>query len=194
MEETSSISVLIVSIIVAYISWLYYQNKDHEYVEAKDGRSYRVQDTDDKEKSANLLADVIKRCNLLVKHLEKMEPDDIRTKTLLDRFNPSSITENNPDEARNGVTSYTVNKGDNLVVCLRQRDGNLVDINTLMYVVVHELGHICDLKSEQHDERFWRNFEWLLNHAINIGVYVYEDYGEKHKPYCGISITSNVVD
>lgn len=194
MNESESVSILVVSIIVAYMSWLYYQNKDHEYVKANDGKSYRVQDTDDKKKSANLLAEIIKRCKLLLDHLEKIQPDDFRTVTLLDRFNPSNITENNQDEAKNGITSYTINKGDNIVVCLKQKDGELVDINTMMYVVVHELAHICDLKSEQHDDRFWKNFEWLLNHAINIGIYTYEDYAEENKPYCGISITSNVVD
>lgn len=194
MQQVESLSVIIISVTMAYMSWLYYQNKDHEYVKAKDGETYRVQNTSDNKESANLLAESMKRCNLLIEHLNRIEGDDVRTKTLVDRFDPNNITENDPDEAKNGTTSYTINKGDSIVVCLRQKDGNLVDINTLMYVVIHELAHICDLKSEQHDARFWKNFEWLLTHAINIGVYVYEDYSDDNKPYCGINITSNVVD
>lgn len=192
-KDVEGVTIIVVVTVITYISWLYYKNRDHEYVKAKDGNFYRVQISEDNKKGANLLAEVIKRCKKLIDHLGKSEPEDVRVKTLIDRFDPKNITENDPDEAKNGTTSYTVNKGDSVVICLRQRDGKFVDINTLMYVVIHEMAHICDLKSEQHDDRFWKNFEWLLNHAMNIGIYVYEDYGDDKKPYCGIDITSNVI-
>lgn len=185
---------IVVLIVVLYTSWLYYENKDHQYVLANDGNKYRVQISDDNKQSANLLAKAIKKVNILIEHLKKSHPNDIRTKTLLDRFDANNITENNVSERDSGVTSYTVNKGEKLVVCLRQKNGELVDLNTLMYVIVHELAHICDLKSQQHDKRFWDNFEWLLTEAIDIGIYMYVDYGENEVPYCGIHITSNVVD
>jgi len=95
---------------------------------------------------------------------------------------------------KSGVTSYTVNKGEKIVVCLRQRNNNFVEINTLMYVIIHELAHICDLTSQQHDEKFWNNFEWLLEHAVNIGIYNYVDYSKDQEPYCGMNITSNVLN
>lgn len=177
-----------------YLGAQYYNNRNHKYVKAKDGNEYRVQIAKDNKESANLLAELIQRVKLLLEHLKRIEGQDIRTKTLLSRFNPNNITENDPYEMKNGITSYTVNKGDKIVVCLRQRNNDFVDINTLMYVTIHELAHICDLTSQQHDDKFWANFEWLLSEAINIGIYKYVDYSKDEEPYCGMDITSNVID
>jgi len=171
-----NIIIMIILIILIYLSILYYQNKDHEYIQAIDGKKYRVQISSDNKKTAELLSKAIKRVKILIDHLKKNDSNDIRTKTLIERFDVNNITENNKDEMYNGITSYTVNKGEKIVVCLRQKNGNLVDLNTLMYVIIHEIGHICDLTSIHHDEKFWKNFEWLLKESINIGIYIYVDY------------------
>jgi predicted metal-dependent hydrolase len=189
-----SVIFCIILFIILYFSITYYNNRNHTYVKADDGNQYRVQITEDNKESANLLSDAITRVKTLLDHLKKSESQDIRTKTLLSRFNPDNITENDPQEMKSGVTSYTVNKGEKIVVCLRQRNNNFVEINTLMYVIIHELAHICDLTSQQHDEKFWNNFEWLLEHAVNIGIYNYVDYSKDEEPYCGMNITSNVLD
>lgn len=189
-----SVIFCIILFIILYFSITYYNNRNHTYVKADDGNEYRVQITEDNKESANLLSDAITRVKTLLDHLKKSESQDIRTKTLLSRFNPNNITENDPQEMKSGVTSYTVNKGEKIVVCLRQRNNNFVEINTLMYVIIHELAHICDLTSQQHDEKFWNNFEWLLEHAVNIGIYNYVDYSKDQEPYCGMNITSNVLN
>jgi predicted metal-dependent hydrolase len=189
-----SVIFCIILFIVLYFSITYYNNRNHTYVKADDGNEYRVQIAEDNKESANLLSDAITRVKTLLDHLKKSESQDIRTKTLISRFNPDNITENDPQEMESGVTSYTVNKGEKIVVCLRQRNNNFVEINTLMYVIIHELAHICDLTSEQHDEKFWNNFEWILEHAVNIGIYNYVDYSKDQEPYCGMNITSNVLD
>ena len=189
-----SVIFCIILFVILYFSITYYNNRNHTYVKADDGNEYRVQIAEDNKESANLLSDAITRVKTLLDHLKKSESQDIRTKTLLSRFNHENITENDPQEMKNGVTSYTVNKGEKIVVCLRQRNNNFVEINTLMYVIIHELAHICDLTSEQHDEKFWNNFEWLLEHAVNIGIYNYVDYSKDQEPYCGMNITSNVLD
>jgi predicted metal-dependent hydrolase len=189
-----SVIFCIILFIILYFSITYYNNRNHTYVKADDGNEYRVQNTEDNKESANLLADAITRVKTLLDHLKKSESQDIRTKTLLSRFNPDNITENDPQEMKSGVTSYTVNKGEKIVVCLRQQNNNFVEINTLMYVIIHELAHICDITSEQHDEKFWNNFEWLLEHSVNIGIYNYIDYSKDQEPYCGMNITSNVLN
>ena len=189
-----SVIFCIILFIVLYFSITYYNNRNHTYVKADDGNEYRVQIAEDNKESANLLSDAITRVKTLLDHLKKSESQDIRTKTLLSRFNPDNITENDRQEMKSGVTSYTINKGEKIVVCLRQRNNNFVEINTLMYVIIHELAHICDLTSQQHDEKFWNNFEWLLEHAVNIGIYNYVDYSKDQEPYCGMNITSNVLD
>lgn len=189
-----SIIFCIILFIILYFSITYYNNRNHTYVKADDGNEYRVQITEDNKESANLLSVATTKVKTLLDHLKKSESQDIRTKTLLSRFNPNNITENDPQEMKSGVTSYTVNKGEKIVVCLRQRNNDFVEINTLMYVIIHELAHICDLTSQQHDEKFWNNFEWLLEHAVNIGIYNYVDYSKDQEPYCGMNITSNVLD
>jgi predicted metal-dependent hydrolase len=193
-NQIESVIFCIILFIILYFSITYYINRNHTYVKADDGNEYRVQIAEDNKESANLLSNAITKVKTLLDHLRKSEPEDIRTKTLLSRFNPENITENDPTEMKNGVTSYTVNKGEKIVVCLRQRNNNFVELNTLMYVIIHELAHICDLTSEQHDEKFWNNFEWLLEHAVNIGIYNYVDYSKDEEPYCGMNITSNVLD
>ena len=189
-----SVIFCIILFIILYFSITYYNDRNHTYVKADDGNQYRVQIAEDNKESANLLSDAITRVKTLLDHLKKSESQDIRTKTLLSRFNPDNITENDRQEMKSGVTSYTINKGEKIVVCLRQRNNNFVEINTLMYVIIHELAHICDLTSQQHDEKFWNNFEWLLEHAVNIGIYNYVDYSKDQEPYCGMNITSNVLD
>ena len=193
-NQIESVIFCIILFVILYFSITYYINRNHTYVKADDGNQYRVQIAEDNKESANLLSNAITKVKTLLDHLRKSEPEDIRTKTLISRFNPENITENDPTEMKNGVTSYTVNKGEKIVVCLRQRNNNFVELNTLMYVIIHELAHICDLTSEQHDEKFWNNFEWLLEHAVNIGVYNYVDYSKDEEPYCGMNITSNVLD
>ena len=106
-----SVIFCIILFIVLYFSITYYNNRNHTYVKADDGNEYRVQITEDNKESANLLSDAITRVKTLLDHLKKSESQDIRTKTLLSRFNPNNITENDPQEMKSGVTSYTVNKG-----------------------------------------------------------------------------------
>ena len=86
-------------------------------------------------------------------------------------------------------TSYSVNKGDKLVICLRSKKTyNFQDDNTILFVVLHELAHIMT-KSIGHKEEFWNNFRYLLKHAIEIKLYQYQDFNSNPEPYCGIQIT-----
>ena len=52
---------------------------------------------------------------------------------MVNNFNPNNISESTKD---NKYTSYSVNKGEKIVFCLRSRDekNKLVDINIMMFV------------------------------------------------------------
>ena len=78
----------------------------------------------------------------------------------------SNLVQSTPDSK---YTSYSVNKGEKVVLCLRSRNSKeeLVDENILMFVALHEMGHICT-KSIGHTEEFWTNFKWLLQKSIEI--------------------------
>src|SRR5438445_471854 len=45
----------------------------------------------------------------------------------------------------NGYTSYSINKGEQIVFCLRSKKDNnhLHDLNLLMYVALHEMAHVA---------------------------------------------------
>ena len=76
-----------------------------------------------------------------------------------------------------------------MAFCLdtEKQNGQLIDINTLTFVALHELAHVAT-KSIGHTDEFWANFKFLLQQAQQIGVYKPIDYSKKPKRYCGMTI------
>ena len=70
---------------------------------------------------------------------------------------------------REGVKSFTENKQD-VTLCLRDQRGEFYDMNSLMYVALHELAHVIN-DELQHTAKFRRIFEALLEHASGAGFY-----------------------
>ena len=145
-----------------------------EEIKAFDDNTYNVVNSfENKVEASNLLA-VINSNNIkLMKHLKAaiLKPwQRDATNLLLKRYNPEVIIENNP--LLTTKTSYVVNKGKQYVVCLRSEyDGNdLHDVNTIMFVNLHEISHMAS-KSTGHNDEFWRNFKFMLTEAKRIGIY-----------------------
>jgi hypothetical protein len=162
------------------------------YVKSKiDGRNYLVRKLPDRQAAADYLASVNADLQKLVKHVTAKYPDEPRIKRLFENFNPDNISEGSPSS---GYTSYSVNKGERIVLCIRQKDAedSFVDRNVLSYVYFHELNHLATL-SVGHDQEFWDNFKFLLNEAMSLGLYKKVDFANNPQPYCGISITSSIV-
>lgn len=111
--------------------------------------------------------------------------DDIRR--LYKNFNPEAFSETTPDAK---YTSYSVNKGEKIVFCLRdKKEGEtLVKENIMTFVSIHELAHLMT-KSIGHEPEFWSNFKLLLKISIDNGLYKNIDFNSTPKPYCGINIT-----
>ena len=155
-----------------------------------DGNSYNVRDMPDKQAAADLLARVRLRMKKLYLHLESAYPDKPQVKLLLQNFRPDAerLLESTPDEEH---TSFSVNKGQKVHLCLRQRQGgneSLVDENIIVFVGLHEMAHTIT-KSIGHEPEFWNNFGWLLREAEKIGVYQYQDFKAQPVSYCGVQIT-----
>jgi predicted metal-dependent hydrolase len=150
-----------------------------------------VQNKNDKEKAANMLARLNKKIKKLLKHLEKKDPENEDIKRLLNNYSVDNISEGTEDS---NYTSYSVNKGEKIVFCLRERDGSdeFVNENVLMYVATHELGHLMT-KDIGHTSSFWENFKYLLTEAVKIKVYKKIDYIESTTEYCGINIKSSII-
>jgi predicted metal-dependent hydrolase len=157
-----------------------------------DGRSYIVRVEKDSQDAANLLGNINLKLLKLIEHLKEDHGDDERTKRLIKKYNPEALSEGTEN---NNYTSYSVNKGEKIVFCLRMRDekNNLVDENTLTYVAVHELAHVAT-KEIGHVPVFWENFKWMLSVAKDKGIYNYVNYKEKPQPYCGLLISNNILD
>ena len=173
----------------------YYLNKDYyegltNIKSSIDNREYTVQEKDDAKEAANLIAMIRKKLEIIVKHLIKITPeDDYRIIMLKENFRPDNLKEGID---KPGYTSYSINKGEEIILCLRTND-KIVDLNTMMFVVLHELAHLAT-KSIGHTEEFWDNFRWILEEAINIGIYTKQDFKKEAVEYCGMTITSSPLD
>ena len=121
----------------------------------------------------------------LEKNIKNKLKDDIAR--LKNNFNPDAFSETTPDAK---YTSYSVNKGEKIVFCLRdKKDGEtLVKENIMTFVSIHELSHLMT-KSVGHEPEFWANFKLLLKISIDNGLYKNIDFNSTPKPYCGIQIT-----
>jgi hypothetical protein len=155
-----------------------------------DGKQYKVRDMPDKQEAANLMAHIRIRLTRLCDALEKKYPDKPQVKQLVRNFrsDPTRFIESTPDEEH---TSSTINKGESIRMCLRQREGgdeSLVNENILLFVAIHELAHVCT-ESVGHGPDFWNNFGWLLKEAEALGIYKYTNFSAHPVSYCGVYIT-----
>jgi WLM domain len=183
---------IIVFILAAIILFIFVKGTLTEvaFVVSKiDGNRYLVQNFEDKHLAADLLADISKDLSTLVKHMHAKYPDNEDVQRLRRNFNASAISEGTME---NGYTSYSVNKGEKIVMCVRQKDNSLVPKNVVMYVGIHELSHIMT-SDIGHTPEFWDNFKFLLQEAILCNVYVKQDFASTPEPYCGIQITSSII-
>jgi hypothetical protein len=158
-------------------------------VSKTDGRNYVVRDVADKDLAVELLADINQTVQKFINRLRTDHPDDVRIKHVEKRFDPDSVSEGSHET---GYTSYSVNKGEKIVVCMRQKDNSFVKKNELMYVVIHELAHLST-DEIGHTPTFWENFKFLLNEAVKQGLYTYVNYAVHPSPYCGINISSSII-
>jgi hypothetical protein len=154
-----------------------------------DGERYCVRERTKMSLAADLLANVTQRCKDLVIYCGKKHPNDENIQRLVQKFNPTKISETLPTSE---FTAYSENKGEKIAFCLnKQKDGTqLIDLNTLTFVAIHELAHIMT-SSEGHKQEFWTNFKFLLQNAKAAGIYDPVDYKKNPESYCGMEITDN---
>lgn len=108
---------------------------------------------------------------------------------ILTRFDPDTIKENYPG-IKSG-TSFTLEKGKAMYLCVRQVPDatSLVDKDVLLFVVLHEIAHIGAYDEWQHGLKFWSTFKFLLQEAVEAGIYHPANYAELQPRYCSMTIT-----
>jgi hypothetical protein len=188
--DYSSLFVILLIGILGYLIWDTYFVNEVEYVKSNiDSQEYLVRSLPDKQEAANLLAQIRAGLEKMVVHLKEDFGEDERTGRLLKNFRSDKISEGSENAK---YTSYSINKGEKIVFCLRSKDEQkkLVDLNTMMFVALHELAHIAT-ESVGHTKEFWDNFKWILKHAVKHKIYLFQDFNSKPVGYCGIQITDN---
>jgi hypothetical protein len=185
---------LVIIVFIVIIGYKIYTESDSFnlrcIVSHVNGNKYCVRERNKLELAADRLATINIKLNQLVAHVGEKYPKKENVKRLVTKYNPRKISETLPTSE---YTAYSENKGEKLAFCLdteKESKGRLIDINTLMYVALHELSHIAT-ESIGHTGEFWNNFKFLIKEAKEIGVYNPVDYKKEPARYCGMNITDN---
>lgn len=174
-------SIIIIILIIIYLT------RKVSVKSVLNSKYYFVRPGKNQQLKADALAEISIKINVL---LSKLSSEgnlfEKNIKLAKERFKEINLTENiDPSK-----TSYTVNKGEKVVICLGT-GGKIYPINLLMYVALHELAHIgCE--SVGHQEEFINFFEFLVKTAVKENIYSFEDYSKYPTEYCGMTIKSNV--
>ena len=188
--------VIVVFIIMMYIFYSLYINKQTRLVETLAGSKLLVQNSIHKEYCTWLLNEMVERMfrlkNYLYNNINKYGEYKKYIEQLNRNFSEKDtiIYENSTDPE---YTSYSVNKGEELVFCLKSRKtGKPHDIDLMMYVAIHEMAHI-GCPEQGHTPLFNKIFAFLLREAINIGLYNYTNYGINPIEYCGMELSTSII-
>jgi predicted metal-dependent hydrolase len=184
---------IFVIVTVAWVAIYYKQSKyPLSYVKSTvDGEQYLVRNLPDKQDAADRLARTRDKLVRLRKYLEQSHKSTPFVANMLKNFDaaPARFSESTPDAQ---YTSYSVNKGEKIYMCLRQRDAaeQLVNENILTFVALHEMAH-TGTQSIGHTPEFWNHFAWLIKQAERINIYEYTDFAAHPVEYCGVHITDS---
>lgn len=199
--EIKIIESILISIIIIFIYILYIIKKNRlTLVEANNNNKYMVYNDENKIESANLLATLVDKMyklrNNLINNKNKEYEEYKEYKEYIDlleeNFNNERtyIYENIPDS---NLTSFTINKGEELGFCLKSKiTGNFHDINLLMYVAIHEMSHVA-CPEIGHNDLFKKIFMFFTTEAIKMGLYTKVDYQINNVEYCGMILSSSIV-
>ena len=192
MKETILIAIIIIFIYI----FLFLNRSNVVYVESNTGTKFLVWKDTMKQEKANLLGQVVKNMFILKNHLVKNQNNLIGYETYIEQlknnFNETRTTIYETDN-ESDLTSYSVNKGEELSFCLKSKQtGQLHDINLLMYVAIHEMSHIA-CPEIGHGELFKKIFKKITEEAISIGVYTKNNFAEVPVEYCGMILSSSIV-
>jgi len=194
MDQTTVPWVVFLTIIaVAWVA-MFFKNSKYPMSLTKsnvDQQYYLVRNLGDKQEAADSLARVREKIVRLRKYLEQTHMSKPFVKQLITNFDCSAdrFSESTPDAQ---YTSYSVNKGEKVYMCLRQRDDKetLVNENIILFVALHEMSHV-GTSSIGHTPEFWNHFAWILEQAEHMKIYSFTDFAAHPVEYCGVHITDS---
>jgi predicted metal-dependent hydrolase len=192
MKET----ILIAIIIVIIYLFLFHNKKNIVLIEGRDKNKYLVYNDINKNDSALLLGDIInnmfKLRDYLYENINKYPEFEPYIKQLHKNLHKdrSLIYENDPNSK---LTSFSVNKGEEIAFCLRSKKSNkLHQLNLIMYVALHEMAHIA-CPEIGHGNLFKKIFKFLTEISIELNLYKLDNYENNPIEYCGMMLSSNIL-
>lgn len=167
------------------------------YVESYyDGNEYLVQNSFHKDEAAVLLSKLVERMkyirDYLKENINKYPEFKEYIELLTLNFNDYR-TQIYEGDGENNLTSYSVNKGEELVFCLHSKNNKkLHNINLLMYVALHEMAHIA-CPEIGHTNLFKKIFNFLTKISIELNLYQKIDFSITPQEYCGMKLNSSII-
>jgi len=186
MKELACVLLAVVTLGITFN--YFYRNRNLTSVTSTvDGRKYTVRKLSDELDAANKLAHISQNLTRLVEHVYSTDKSKNGVIQLKDNFNSRNITENTPGGK---FAAFSVNKGEQLSICLRKvTDDTFIKDNLIYFVSIHEMAHVMT-DEVGHTEKFWDNMKYLLEQSHVLGFYTPEDYSKNPQSYCGLDITS----
>ena len=186
MKELTTFLMIIIGIFI-YIHYLRNNLFLEKVVSSVNNKEYYVRDLPDKNEASDKLANLGDSLQTLINSLDNNDKiNDINR--LKENFDSDNITENIPGSL---YVAYSLNKGAELSICIRDKDTNkFIDNNTIIFVAIHELAHIMTDETG-HTPKFWDNMKYLLREASSSGLYTPVDYSNNPVMYCGMEIDSS---
>ena len=191
----SYLLILLISFIVIY---KYFNESEvtYEYFyEGKKKKKYLVRNIPDKNDAVKTLFKIESSLLLLINKLLE-DINQIKKDGMYEYINRLDGAMDNvkiqESSADSKYTSYSVNKGELLVFCIRSKTNNEIhDINDLIYVAIHELAHIA-CTEVGHTPLFFEINKYLVNKAIDYNIYEYINYSINKRDYCGMELNINI--
>lgn len=187
---------LLILLIIMLIIFIKVQNNNVVHVTSDvDKEIYLVRDVDDKQQAANMLSkikiNILKIADYLYENISNYPEYKPYIEQLHDRIKNVQVLESSEDSV---YTSYSVNKGEQIVFCLRSRQikNKLHKFNLLMYVVLHEMSHVA-CPEYGHTPLFKHIFAFITQIGINLNLYTKIDFVNDPTEYCGMIITDSII-
>jgi hypothetical protein len=192
----------IVSIVlVGYLYYRFIHDGTVDTYSQLDNKIYKVQNTQDRQRKADILA-------MIRGKLEKI----VSTLAVDSRYNSQTNVMRLLKHWKRGISikeignmendaAYVINK-QFMSFCLKNNNESIEYNNLITYVGIHELAHIMSVETG-HNEEFKNNFKFLLNYAknlewvdpkTNVAGPLYIELSKLNTPdsYCGVLISNSM--
>jgi hypothetical protein len=173
-----------------------------------DNNVYMVRNQKDKKLAANFLARLRANIYAITDYLNnKIENKEFANLQRYQEFRPYIIQLK--EKIKNVIiresasdstyTSYTINKGEQIIFCIRSKsissvlkNDDIHDFNLVMYVLLHEISHVA-CPEYDHTPLFKKIFRFICEEAIEMGIYQKINFASSPQEYCGMGINDSII-